>query len=62
MQPKRSKPNAFGDIANVPKDVIDVETERKLQRRRLSKSASYLKVYPSEKRNVSARHKVAGER
>jgi hypothetical protein len=42
--PKKSKANASGDIANVPKDAIDADSERNSERRKLSKSASYLKA------------------
>jgi hypothetical protein len=70
--PGKSKANASGDIANVPQNAIDADSERISERRRLLKGASYLKAkgknrnsnlsYPSAMRNVSARRKVVGKR
>jgi hypothetical protein len=51
--PEKSKANGSGDIANVPKDAMDADSERNSERRKLSKSASYL---------ITARRKVAGKR
>jgi hypothetical protein len=42
--PGKSKANASGDIANVPKGAIDADSERNSERRRLSRSASYRKA------------------
>jgi hypothetical protein len=36
--PAKSKANASGDIANVPKNAIDADSQRNSERRRLSKT------------------------
>jgi hypothetical protein len=49
--PEKSKANASGDIANVQKDAIDADSERNSERRRLSKSGSYLKAKGESRRS-----------